>query len=445
MDKVRQYFENTSLHGPKYITEFGRHYVEKFLWILVFTAASTLGVYLTVRIVNKWNQTPTLTSISTTNFPLNKIPFPAVTICPNTKGLRGKIVNEICRQSWTDHMDPDLVLLGLYNAISPMLGPENEYENDSTENFLDLTITEVISVLKRVSPKCSDYLLHCTWNSVKYNCSELFKVTSTDVGFCCSFNLVPPNQILSNIGNSDNLDDDFDDDDEDDEEDEDDYGGENYNYEDTTVEDYAALYSSCDHWLTHLLLNGTKDQWEGTCDAIEAKDGSKTNKITSTVFSTKYVLGHGLDDGLSLIIDPLVCELLSTDFFDGLKVYVHNSDTFPEVGQRGFIVDKATVNYVALNAYVTESSMDIKRYSNTTRLCNFPDERQLKYYKNYTRANCELEAKIDNFKTKCGCKPYYFPGDFVICDKEGMKCIRQNQSKETYFYTIFHNVLNLQM
>ena len=131
----------------------------------------------------------------------------------------------------------------------------------------------------------------------------------------------------------------------------------------------------------------------------------------------------------------MILKLLSTDFFDGLKVYVHNSDTFPEVGQRGFIINKGTVNYVALKAYITESSVDTRRYSNLTRGCNFADERQLRYYKNYTRANCELESKIDAFQENCGCKPYYFPGDLVICDREGMQCIHRNQSNFTVIGT----------
>ena len=90
---------------------------------------------------------------------------------------------------------------------------------------------------------------------------------------------------------------------------------------------------------------------------------------------------------------------------------------------------KGTVNYVALNAYITQSSVNTERYDNLTRGCNFANERQLKYYKNYTRANCELEAKIDGFKENCGCKPYYFPGDLTICDRAGMQCVHRNQSK----------------
>ena len=422
MQKVRQYFENTSLHGPKYITEYGRHFIEKIFWLIVVIAATILGVYLTIRIVDKWNQTPILTSISTTNYPLHQIPFPAVTICPNTKGLRGKIVHEICRQNWTEKMDPDQVLLSLYNSVSPILGTDYEFDNH-TDDPLGLNITETISLLKRVSPRCSDYILQCTWNSVKYHCNQLFKVASTDVGFCCSFNLVPPNQILSNVGISDNLEDDYEDD-----ENEYDYGNAGDYDDDVSVEDYAAMTSSCGNWLTYLLANGTLEDWTGTCQEVPKTSTHHQSNKTTDVFEQKYIAGHGLDKGLSILIDSLVCEFLSNDFFDGLKVYVHNSDTFPEVGQRGFIIDKGTVNYVALNAYITQSSVNTERYDNLTRGCNFAHERQLKYYKNYTRANCELEAKIDGFKENCGCKPYYFPGDLVICDREGMQCVHRNQS-----------------
>ena len=67
--KLKEYFQNTTLHGPKYVAETGRHWVEKVFWVLVISGALSLGIYLTHRIFLKWQTTPVLTSIATTKMP----------------------------------------------------------------------------------------------------------------------------------------------------------------------------------------------------------------------------------------------------------------------------------------------------------------------------------------------------------------------------------------
>ena len=92
--------ESTSLHGLKYITEHNKHGLERLFWIIVVTAFLLLGIFLTSRIVKKWQTSPIITTIETTHYPLTKVPFPAVTICPNYKGIKGKVATEICNRKW---------------------------------------------------------------------------------------------------------------------------------------------------------------------------------------------------------------------------------------------------------------------------------------------------------------------------------------------------------
>ena len=69
---------------------------------------------------------------------------------------------------------------------------------------------EVAMLMKAVAPNCnrmtlvcrwenpflysSIYYLACRWHGEFRNCSEMFKVTKTDDGFCCSFNTVSLSQ-----------------------------------------------------------------------------------------------------------------------------------------------------------------------------------------------------------------------------------------------------------
>ena len=97
---IQEYNENTTLHGLKYITETGRNIFERIFWSLIVLAAIIFGVYLTLLILNRWQDSPIIVSVDSTNFPVNLIPFPAVTVCPTYKGIKEKVISEVCKRGW---------------------------------------------------------------------------------------------------------------------------------------------------------------------------------------------------------------------------------------------------------------------------------------------------------------------------------------------------------
>ena len=44
---------------------------------------------------------------------------------------------------------------------------------------------------KNLTQPCSDLIYQCQLNEVKLNCSRIFSSFITDLGHCCSFNLLP--------------------------------------------------------------------------------------------------------------------------------------------------------------------------------------------------------------------------------------------------------------
>ena len=68
------------------------------MWCIVFTGAVIFGISLVFNIIVNWLANPIITSIDDTNYALNEIEFPAITICPVAKVIPGKLVNEICEQ-----------------------------------------------------------------------------------------------------------------------------------------------------------------------------------------------------------------------------------------------------------------------------------------------------------------------------------------------------------
>lgn len=159
MAMIKEYNEYTSLHGPKYITEEGRRPFERLLWILVLIIAISFGCALTTRIVNKWQSSPIITTLDSTNYALNKIPFPAVTICPNVKGIKAKVVNEMCRlEKERNYSNASLVNDVLFSAIAPLLNIGLDFDDPNllNQSIIDqfTNISQTVNFIKRISPRC---------------------------------------------------------------------------------------------------------------------------------------------------------------------------------------------------------------------------------------------------------------------------------------------------
>ena len=84
-----------------------------------------------------------------------------------------------------DHTLSDI----LEQVLGPMLnikGFNNSLTfvgKNETNNILENT-TEIVSLLKKISPRCHDYLLKCVWGSKIVNCTDV----STDMyGFLMKF------------------------------------------------------------------------------------------------------------------------------------------------------------------------------------------------------------------------------------------------------------------
>lgn len=99
--------ESSSLHGVQYIAEDGRHWSERLIWTFFVILGFIITFVFIWPIWIKYQRSPTITSIGSTNFPIwevrhptcdtlsNKlnfqINFPGVTICPSNKVVETKL------------------------------------------------------------------------------------------------------------------------------------------------------------------------------------------------------------------------------------------------------------------------------------------------------------------------------------------------------------------
>ena len=78
---VKDYSESTTIHGISYIFESGITALERLLWICVVCFGTGFAISLAIVAYINWKDNPVLTTIGTTGHPIEKVEFPAITIC----------------------------------------------------------------------------------------------------------------------------------------------------------------------------------------------------------------------------------------------------------------------------------------------------------------------------------------------------------------------------
>ena len=89
-----EYSDATSIHGISYILEDGRLIFERVLWVVLVTLCASVSLGLTKKIYNNWEQDPISTTVGTTEYNIENIEYPSITICAqgSVRNIIGKYV-----------------------------------------------------------------------------------------------------------------------------------------------------------------------------------------------------------------------------------------------------------------------------------------------------------------------------------------------------------------
>lgn len=123
-----------------------------------------------------------------------------------------------------------------------------------------------------------------------------------------------------------------------------------------------------------------------------------------------------LDDGDSI---NFILNFVKTDFdwnyecdvplTKSYKVFLHRPDEIKNAFDRPFEVEIGKKAIVSITPNVVITSNDVRKYSPKMRQCFFNSERQLKFFKVYTKSNCEHECLANFTRKMCGCVKFVMP------------------------------------
>ncbi|CAH2105174.1 unnamed protein product [Euphydryas editha] len=362
---LTDYTTNSNLHGLKYIGEKERTLVEKIFWLIMFTCCVVCCALLIRKVWEKWNYSPVIVSFAESSTPVFKIPYPAVTLCPETNVMQTVFnytkyshlyVNNFEKQNITleeARLVEDVSLICWKNHYAPLNGRNFSHGNETVEN------------IKKISPKIEDVMVDVSiWKS-KYLSLSSFLPILTEEGYCYTFNTIDADQLLR----VENLNTD-------------------YNYLEPSNKSH-----------TWTLENG-----------YSPKTPLETYPHRGP--------GHGENTGLILILKVTNqdCDFLCSGPTQGFKILLHSPAEFPRLSQQFFRVPLGRDISVAVTPKMMTTSEGLSNYSAFRRQCYFPYERYLKYFKVYTQTNCETECLTNFTYAKCGCVHFAMPLELITIE-----------------------------
>ncbi|KAB0798149.1 hypothetical protein PPYR_09142 [Photinus pyralis] len=359
---------STSIHGLKYLRERDRYVIEKIWWIIVVSIATVGAFSLIYKTYMKWTTSPIVVTLAKTETPIWKIPFPAVTICPELKS------------SPTVFNCTDVYLKYLNNLETTETEREN-YELfslicDSKLKFLDGNTTEFFNETQ-IHHLVKDLLLDltagsCKWLGVEFNCSSELRPLLTLAGLCRTFNLL----------------------------------------------DFSDMFDE----ETEDILNTPRDYHKKIREwSLESGYHSSASIDTYPRRTTLPGIKSGFQVDLYVHDDDIdyTCGELQ-----GFTVSLHHPGESPDL-VNFFRVPLDQVVIAGVKPNMIKTSTDLSKYAPHVRQCYLPGEKQLDYFQIYTQRNCIMECLHNYILKTCGCITMNMPyeDDTKFCGPAKMDCV----------------------
>ena len=194
---------DTTIHGLKYIGEHHRHWVERLFWLIFFTASVVTCTIIIMKTYGKWQSSPVIVTFNEKLTPIWEIPFPAVTICPETKtNVKVFDIREIERKLVNTVSNFDLLTIHEVESFEAL---SQVCTADLRELFTGRYITssmlngsDVVFILKNIAMPRDLMKFQCTWRNKAEKFDDIFTMTITEIGVCYTFNALSFHDIFKN-------------------------------------------------------------------------------------------------------------------------------------------------------------------------------------------------------------------------------------------------------
>ncbi|CAO1422206.1 unnamed protein product [Diamesa tonsa] len=382
------YASRTSIHGIQYLGDVEGHWFEKVFWMIVFVISFSGCSFLIKETYDKWIESPVIVSFEERSTPVWKIPFPAVTICSETKAQTDLVnISKLFAEIRMCHNDPTQKCKNPNITVDDIKKLEAlyqvcDYHFEPTRFRLTsaakLSGKDCLKQLEELTVPQDEIFTACRWRGEKMDDCQKFTKVITEEGICYTFNMLDYRDI----------------------------------YKDEEIDDSM---KNPDHGVR-------SNQWS-------LDSGYKTTK---TDLYPQRVLGSGLKSSLAiqLSLKKSNLEYSCKTGVQGFRITLHRPGEIPRTSKEYFNVpfNHQTIIGVKPRMIITSEEL-LKDYAPSGRQC-YHHERQLKYFKVYTQSNCELECLTEFVLRECKCVKFSMPHEngTKICAYDEVSCYYKAES-----------------
>ncbi|KAL3273921.1 hypothetical protein HHI36_015347 [Cryptolaemus montrouzieri] len=390
---VKSYCEVSSIQGLNYMVKDGVTWFERFWWIFVFILCIGGCSYMVFEVVEKWITTPVLVTLATKETSIHQVPFPAVTICPETKISRSCLnyTETLKKRRRGDVLEVEFEENLNFDYMSLLCKTENHRSTTDLINEAAAAINETIPYFEGRDPtellklddysdfldKCKSVSLdksYCTWMGVDLNCEDILTPILTDEGLCYTFNMLDVRDIYNDV-------------------------------------------------------NQMRYYKEGRRNPDWSPDEGYPEGVINDVYPRRAFL-NGAKNSLIVVLLTKKSDIVYScrDFaLQGIRVSLHMPARIPRPSQVFFSVGLDRLTSVAVTPTLMTTTPTVKEYEPQERNCYYGTERKLKFFKLYTQSNCNLECWTNYTIQYCGCSHFYMPRDAntSICSLNKRFCLEE--------------------
>ncbi|XP_044262688.1 pickpocket protein 28-like [Tribolium madens] len=355
-----EFSNNTTIHGFRYFSDRGITLFEKIWWFLTFCLCAYICASLIASNWKKWDENPVFLSVSPKPMKQWEIPFPAITICPENKIWGTKYNFTHYREKFETGNMTDEELQHFADVTMFCHATPETYMFEGHNMSID-SLNFLINEFHGIQT-----LIHfCIWvGRTVQMCNFQFSPILTIEGLCISFNTLNANDLFTN---------------------------KTYIFEGHFKHDNVSNWDFDNNY-------------------------AKANEIGFPVRSSKITDYLTVRFNLNLNNIDKKC-----DKYEGYKIYAHHPAELPskyvKIGN-----EKKYKFGIKPEATITDSSL--KNYAPHRRKCFYSYERPLKFFKIYTKQNCDTECLANFTLKRCGCVPFYMPFEksTPICGYSNFVC-----------------------
>ena len=305
--------------------------------------------FLIIQVYDKWQINPVIVSVNEKSTPIWTIPFPAVTICPEIKFKRSLYnLSSVRYYDSNNNLSEQQIIF--QNALQPVCV--------FSYPIVSKIKIDYVTELRKISIPFNEIFLKCVWRGVDTKCETMFSEVLTDNGICYTFNMLNQKDIFTDI---------------------------------------------IDESMKYPKHNKSSSNWT-------MQDGYKS--YDSEIFPER-VLGSGLKAGIKihLIGSKTDIEYRCSGYYTGFKIVLHSPNEIPRFAKQYNRISLNREVLINVEPQVVVTSDVLKSYKPDVRKCYFDGEKTLKYFKSYTKLNCDLECLSNFTQLTCGCVKFGMPFD----------------------------------